>query len=83
MEVAGRIRVFTRCVIDDYSTAHLAGVLDYDPDANRLSFTQLTSWPGGQCKFYVIHDQPNRTYWMLSNLVTNSQDFLGWGRSNG
>ena len=83
VEVAGRIRVFTRCVIDDYSTAHLAGVLDYDADANRLSFTQLTSWPGGQCKFYVIHDRPNRMYWMLSNLVTNSQDYLGWGERMG
>ena len=80
VEVGGRIRVFTRCGIDDYATAHTAGVLDYDPDTNRLSFTQLASWPGGQCKFFVVHDQPNRMYWMLSNLVTNSQDLLGWGQ---
>ena len=83
VEVAGRIRVFTRCVIDDYSTAHLAGVLDYDADANRLSFTQLTSWPGGQCKFYVIHDRPNRMYWMLSNLVTQLPGLSRLGRAHG
>ena len=79
MEVAGRIRVFTRCVIDRYASAHVAAVLDYDPEMHLLSFTQFASWPGGQCKFFVVHDQPSRTYWMLSNLVTNSQDLLGWG----
>ena len=79
VDVAGRIRVFTRCVIDRYASAHTAAVLDYDPAANRLSFTQFASWPGAQCKFFVIHDRPNDMYWMLSNLVTNSQDLLGWG----
>ena len=79
MEVAGRIRVFTRCVIDRYASAHVAAVLDYDPEMHLLSFTQFASWPGGQCKFFVVHDRPSRTYWMLSNLVTNSQDLLGWG----
>ena len=79
VEVAGRIRVFTRCNIDRYATAHTAAVLDYDEGANRLSFTQFASWPGGQCKFFIIHDRETRTYWMLSNLVTNSQDLLGWG----
>ena len=78
VEVAGRIRVFTRCVIDQYATAHTAAILDYDPETNRLSFTQYASWPGGQCKFFVIHDRRNHMYWMLSNLVTNSQDLLGW-----
>ena len=66
--------------IDEQAVAHTAGVLDYDLEAGRLSFTQFTSWPGGQCKFFIIHDQPHATYWMLSNLVTNSQDLLGWGR---
>ena len=78
VEVGGRIRVFTRCVIDQYATAHTAGVLDYDLQAHRLSFTQFASWPGGQCKFFVIHDRPHAMYWMLGNLVTNSQDLLGW-----
>ena len=79
VEVEGRIRVFTRCNIDRYATANTAAVLDYDEDANELSFTQLTAWPGGQCKFFIIHDRESRMYWMLSNLVTNSQDLLGWG----
>ena len=79
VEVAGCIRVFTRCVIDRYASAHVAAVLDYDPEKHVLSFTQFASWPGGQCKFFVVHDRPSRTYWMLSNLVTNSQDLLGWG----
>ena len=78
VEVAGRIRVFTRCVIDRYASAHVAAVLDYDPEEHRLSFAQFASWPGGQCKFFVVDDRPSRTYWMLSNLVTNSQDLLGW-----
>lgn len=76
VEVRGQIRVFTWCVIDQYATAHVAGVLDYDPEAHQMSFTQLTSWPGGQCKFFVIHDRDRSMYWMLGNLVTNSQDLL-------
>ncbi len=79
VEVGKRIRVFTRCVIDEYASAHIAGVLDYDPQAQRLDFTQFASWPGGQCKFFVVHDRPHAMYWMLGNLVTNSQDLLDWG----
>ena len=79
VEVGGHIRVFTRCVIDEYATAHTAAVLDYDVAAHRLDFTQFASWPGGQCKFFIVHDRSCAVYWMLSNLVTNSQDLLGWG----
>ena len=78
VEVAGRTRVFTRCVIDRYASANMAAVLDYDPDANRLSFTQFTPWPGGQCKFFIVRDRPSQMYWLLSNLATNSQDLLNW-----
>ena len=79
VDVIGRIRVFTRCNIDRYASASTAAVLDYDKDSNCLSFTQFTSWPGGQCKFFIIDDRDSKKYWMLSNLVTNSQDLLGWG----
>ncbi len=79
VEIAGRIRVFARAIIDEKATANIAAVLDYDEATNRLSFTQFASWPGGQCKFFILHDRPSRMYWMLSNLVTNSQDLLGWG----
>ena len=80
IEVGGRIRVFTRAIIDEYATASMAAVFDYDEDANELSFTQLAAWPGGQCKFFIIEDAPRGMYWMLGNLVTNSQDLLGWDR---
>ena len=79
VEVGGKIRVFARAIIDEKATANIAAVLEYDEAANELRFTQFTSWPGGQCKFFIIDDQPNRMYWMLGNLVTNSQDLLGWG----
>ena len=79
VDVNGHIRVFVRCVIDQNTSAGIAGALDYDPQANQLRFTQFTSWPGGQCKFFLIHDPDSRMYWMLGNLVTNSQDWLDWG----
>ncbi len=79
VDVNGRIRVFTRAIIDEYATAHMAAVYDYDEEANELTFTQLAAWPGAQCKFFVVPDEERAMYWMLSNLVTNSQDLLGWG----
>ena len=83
VEVRGRIRAFCRCVFDEYAAAHIAAVFDYDPDANRMSFTQFAAWPGAQCKFYIIHDHSASMYWMLSNLITNSQDLLGWAEKCG
>ena len=79
VDVNGHIRVFVRCVIDQNTTCGIAGALDYDPEANQLRFTQFTSWPGAQCKFFIIHDTTSNLYWMLGNLVTNSQDWLDWG----
>ena len=58
VEVGGKIRVFVRSIIDENATANIAAVLDYDEDANELRFTQFTSWPGGQCKFFILNDQP-------------------------
>ena len=83
VEVSGRIRAFCRCVFDEYAAAHIAAVFDYDPDAQELNFTQFAAWPGAQCKFYIIHDHSASMYWMLSNLITNSQDLLGWGEKMG
>ena len=80
VDVGGHVRVFARCIIDEYASAHVAAVMDYDEEARQLSFSQFASWPGAQCKFFIVHDRPNGMYWMLSNLVTNSQDLLGWGR---
>lgn len=78
VDVRGRIRAFCRCVFDEYAAAHVAAVFDYDPDLHKLRFTQFAAWPGAQCKFYIIHDRSASMYWMLSNLITNSQDLLGW-----
>ncbi len=78
VDVGGRIRVFCRCGIDSQGVAGIAAVLDYDPQANRLQMTQFTAWPGGQCKFFIIDDRPSRLFWMLSNLVTNSQNLIAW-----
>lgn len=79
VDVNGHIRVFARSIIDEKATSNIAAVLDYEPSGNRLTFTQFTSWPGGQCKFFIVQDHAQDMYWMLSNLVTNSQDLLGWG----
>ena len=59
-------------------TDNIAVVLDYDEAFNRIRFTQFMSWPGGQCKFFILNYQPNGAYRMLSNLATDSQDLLGW-----
>lgn len=78
VEVGGKIRVFTRCVIDSQCTPNIAAVLDYDPERHELSFTQFAGWPGGQLKFYILDDRPSGLYWMLSNLSTNSQNLIPW-----
>ena len=79
VEVADHIRVFVRCTIRSQGMAHVAAALEYDAAAGRLRFDQFVPWPGGQCKFFIIHDRPSGMYWMLGNLVTNSRDYLGWG----
>ena len=79
VEVAGHVRVFVRCTIRSQGMAHVAAALEYDAAAGRLRFDQFVPWPGGQCKFFIIHDRPAGMYWMLGNLVTNSRDYLGWG----
>lgn len=78
VDVGGRIRVFCRCGIDTKATAGMAAILDYDPARNRLEMSQFAAWPGGQCKFFVLDDAPSGLYWMLSNLVTNSQNLVAW-----
>jgi hypothetical protein len=67
-------------VPDEYSTSHLAGICDLDDDGSRLHlrFTQFYPWPGGQNKFSIQHDEKTGMFWMASNLVTNSQDLLGY-----
>ena len=78
VDVDGRIRVFTRCVIDSQSTPNIAAVLDYDPESHHLAMSQFAGWPGGQLKFFIVDDRQSGLYWMLSNLATNSQNLVRW-----
>src|SRR5581483_10489867 len=76
VNVNGRIRVVLRMIIDEYATANLAAVCDLADDGNHLDlrFAQFYPLPGGQNKFYILYDNVSRLFWMLSNLVTDSQD---------
>ncbi len=78
VEVNGRIRVLSRCVIDGFSTANLCSVADLDETGGelKLSFTQYYPLPGGQNKFFILYDDVSRFYFLLSNLVTDSQDLF-------
>lgn len=77
IEVAGRLRVLARAVIDKQGTANMAAVFDLQDRKGELGigFTQLAALPGGQCKFFIVHDPQSNLYWMASNVPANSQ---GW-----
>ena len=62
--------------MSDYSTANLGLVFDITDNNGELSleFTQFHPIPGGQCKFFILHDKVTELFFMLTNLVTDSQD---------
>ncbi|WP_127583290.1 sialidase family protein [Paenibacillus koleovorans] len=78
IQIGSRLRVMARAVIDRQGTANMAAVFDLqDEDGKlKLTFTQFYPLPGGQCKFYMVYDEPSRLYWMASNLPANSQNAL-------
>jgi hypothetical protein len=78
VDVCGRMLVIARAVINRYGTANMAAVFDLKNEGGKLnlSFTQLYPLPGGQCKFYILYDEPSKMFWMASNLPTNSQDLI-------
>lgn len=78
VDVQGRLLVIARAVINRYGTANMAAIFDLKNEADQLqlTFTQLIALPGGQCKFYILFDQPSQMYWMASNLPTNSLDLI-------
>ena len=82
VSVAGKIRVFLRTDIDDYATSGIVAVCDLMEDTSgmHLSFTQFSAAPGGQCKCFILRDpEPNRVFWMLSNLPADAQgQVLDW-----
>ncbi len=79
VHVHGQIRVLLRAIIDEYATAGLCGVCDLQDNGQEmeLNFTQFYPLPGGQNKFFILDDDVSGMFWMLSNLVTDSQDFQG------
>lgn len=77
IEIGGRLRVVARAVLDRYGTANIAAVMDLKDEDGKLNltFTQFAAVPGGQCKFFIVHDEQTGYYWMASNPPANSQ---GW-----
>lgn len=78
VQVAERVMVLSRAVIDNYSTANMGVVFDIHDEGGdlRLDFTQFSAIPGGQCKFFILYDKVTKLFFMLTNLVTDSQDAL-------
>jgi hypothetical protein len=76
--VGGNLLVIARAVINRYGTANMAAVFDLknEDDKLNLTFRQLYPLPGGQCKFYILWDEPSQMFWMASNYPTNSQDLI-------
>ncbi|HWL53837.1 MAG TPA: sialidase family protein [Chthoniobacteraceae bacterium] len=77
IRINGKLRVLSRAIIDRQGTANMAAVFDLTDEQGELNFafTQLSALPGGQCKFYIIYDEPSKLFWMASNIAANTQ---GW-----
>ncbi len=81
--VQGQIRVMSRTVLDGYATAGLAAVCDLSEDGGKmdLRFTQFYPMPGGQNKFFILHDEKSGLFWMTANLPADSQGVVfQWDR---
>lgn len=78
VNVNGHLRLLSRCVIDEYSTASICGICDLTDDGKdmNLKFTQFAALPGAQNKFFILHDNVSNLFWMLSNMPTDSQRFF-------
>lgn len=76
--IGGRLRILARPVINHYATANMAAIFDISEPGDKLelTFTQLSALPGGQCKFYILYDEPSQLFWMASNLPANTQDLI-------
>ncbi|MCH2131093.1 MAG: hypothetical protein MK179_18275 [Pirellulaceae bacterium] len=78
VNVNGQLRVLLRSIIDEYATANICAVCDLTDDGRdiQLEFTQFAALPGGQNKFFILHDEPSQLFWMLSNIPTDSQGYF-------
>jgi hypothetical protein len=77
--VNGQVRIATRTVIDEQAAANIACIGDVTDDGTALTlrFSHFAGWPGGQNKFFILTDRKTGYFWMLSNLVSDSQDVFG------
>lgn len=80
LEVKGQIRVLAAVKIKRPTVGNLCAVLDATDDGTKLDlkFTRYNAMPGGQLKFCVLHDDKSNLYWATANLVTDTEDSLGW-----
>lgn len=78
IHLGGRLRVLARAQIDSQGTANIAAVFDlkHTRQGLKASFSQFHALPGGQCKFFILHDDVSDFFWMASNMPANSQNAL-------
>ncbi len=78
VNVNGRLRVLVRIVTGSFSTTSLAAACEiFDAgDTFAVEFKQFHPLTGGQCKFFILHDDKSQMFWMLSNIPTDSQDLF-------
>jgi len=76
VQVGDRLMALSRAVISGYATANMGVVFDIDDKDGqlRLDFAQFYPIPGGQCKFFILYDDVTGLFFMLANLVADSQD---------
>jgi len=76
IRVQNRFLVIARAVVQGYRTANLGLVFDLEDDGERLLLRAVQYYPipGAQCKFFILYDPRTELFFMLSNLVTDSQD---------
>ncbi len=63
VDVAGRLLVVARAIINGGATANMGAVFEILDNADkplRLQFLQLYPIPGGQMKFYIQYDAPSQ-----------------------
>ena len=84
IEVNGHLTVLTAVKIKRPTVSGLCGVMDATDDGKtlELKFNRFNAMPGGQLKFCVIHDDASQLFWATANLPVDSEDALGWSKSN-
>jgi len=81
IRVDGRLRVSARATISRCGTPNMAALYDLEDDGEelKLAFDRYYPLPGGQCKFFIVYDEPSKLFWMASNPIAkvgNDRRFL-------